>query len=251
MARSRFAAGLILALVGVGATACPSNTVDTTSTTAAPATTAPAPTTTQDKKTDEKIARKALLAVEDLPGTGWDDSKKRSSDSSGDFSKSCPEMKATFEQFSAMAADAPKSSSPSMTNTKKQIDVTDDVIVYGTVDDAQTVAKVIGGNDFKECLPRVLEDAIKAGATTPIDITDLTVEKAKVGKIGDDRAVFNVTITVSAGGKSASAHAVAAFIRFDRGYSYVSYTSTSDIDYEADVKPILEKAADKLKKNLT
>jgi hypothetical protein len=250
---------LLVVLVLVG-TAC-----GTTETPAAPpappSTPATAPPTTRDEKADQQVARDALLEVDDLPGSDWTETKRTLSSEAEPSTAdnpldTCPKAKQLAADLgldrAAKAMSAKSSKFTLGTQSAPSAQVEETVEIRAHEDEATSMANVFGDDAMLQCLKDELKATLanSSSKSVTVDAAKIKVERSKVGKLGDDHAVFLITVPAQASGITINVTFVAAFVRVGRGYVNLSYGTYSGVDVDKEVVPVLTKAAAKLKKAL-
>jgi len=244
----------VIALTLVASAACGTTETPVVAPPSTPAATAPP--VTRDEAADQQIARDALLQVDDLPGT-WNETKRSLSSEAEPSTtdspiETCPEAKALAHDLgidkTPKAVSAKSSKFDDGGGLSSQVDET--VEITATVDEATSMANVFGDDAMLDCVKAALEEAFTKdpSKTITVDASKIKVERSKVGKLGDDHAVFLITLPMTSKGLSISVTAVVAFVRVGRGYVNLSYVSPLGVDMDKDVMPILTIAAQKLKK---
>ncbi len=261
--RHRWPAFPVTLVLGAAAVAAALGCTSTDTPAAPPtsSTTAPAPPSTRDEKADQRVARDALLATDDLPGNDWNETKRTLSSEAEPSTAdnpldTCPKAKQLAADLGLdrdpKAITAKSSKFTLGTKERPSAQVEETVEIRATEDQATSVANVFGDRAMLQCLRDELKATLGSGSSksVTVDPDKIEVERLKVGKLGDDHAVFLVTVPAQSNGITIDVTFVAAFVRVGRGYVNLSYGTYFGVDVDKEVMPVLTTAADKLHKAL-
>jgi hypothetical protein len=195
----------LLALAGCGADGKEGNDRPTTG----GSTTAPEPVV--DRAADRKIARSALLSLDDF-SSGW--TEKDDDDNSSSEAK----CRAISDARSSATAWA---TAPSFTKDEAtQVDNTN--YLFADETKAKESFTAIADRDTRRCLEEAFEDDLDVGED--VEVGDVETGRVAINPLGDERDAARFTVPVSSDGSDRDLHVDIVFVRTGRAIAFVVFT---------------------------
>jgi hypothetical protein len=218
------------AVAGCGGSGAPN-------TTAPPATVAPAtsPPTTQNKAADEKLAKAALLDVEDLEGEMWTVDRSGAGDEGyGDVTDGCEKAtEAMIETFGA-ADKAPSATSPAFIGD--EADVSNKVTIFADEEQAISLGNALRADEMPACVKASILTGLRQAGLQPDEAAVTVSVEDDTPTVGDEHVAFRTVVTYDpsqidpTAPTEAEEHDLLVFARVGRGWT--------SVDYRTEAKPL-------------